>query len=559
MPIAFIFMLVGVAILMPTMFMVLSSTTTTIKGTATAEQMKAVISAAKGYITANAALIEAGSTATTPYTVQLSTLVQQGYLPNGFMGYSNTGACTIGTGCYNPYGQSWVVQILQPAANNLQALVLSVNGQNITPKDMGQISSIAGAEGGVVGGSVGTLPEPCASGEICGTSAGWQIPVGSFSATPGHLAGLIEYNNNSFQSDYLYRVAVPGQPQLNTMNTNLDMGANTINNAQNVNVNQDVTIGNPGPSSGGSTASLPGQLGVNETAGQNMPSGWGGGIHTWDIYANGTFAAGENGTQGAFMNDSNGGMYNGGQVAVYSPNSANYAYMYAQNGNTAIVTNGEVLSQSGSNYAYMNAINNNTSGSPEILTNGIIDATNGVGVGNYFSTYNGNWWADNTGNSSQAGNSSVSGQVSAGNIYISGSTGTNDPSGGNSGYLGFEDNPNVVVNGPCGDSIGEPAAALASDAQGQILSCYGGHWQALGGNSAPLQMYSADLHSGQTFPGQWQFCAVTDGFSAWVNIYPIAGPYSNGTYTWGAGSGRDNYATVFTCYNLPGVYVSSNP
>lgn len=81
----------------------------------------------------------------------------------------------------------------------------------------------------------------------------------------------------------------------------------------------------------------------------------------------------------------------------------------------------------------------------------------------------------------------------------------------------------------------------------------------MGGNNAPLQMYSDDLPSGQVFPGQWQFCAANIGFDAWVGISPIAGPYSNGTYVWGTYGGRDGYATDFSCYNLPGVYVPSNP
>jgi hypothetical protein len=43
------------------------------------------------------------------------------------------------------------------------------------------------------------------------------------------IAGFYEDGNNI--SDYLYRKAVPGHPELNTMSTALNMGAKDINNA----------------------------------------------------------------------------------------------------------------------------------------------------------------------------------------------------------------------------------------------------------------------------------------------------------------------------------------
>lgn len=43
----------------------------------------------------------------------------------------------------------------------------------------------------------------------------------------------------------------------------------------------------------------------------SMPSGWGGGIHTWDLYANGTVGAGKNGNVAAYMS-SNGQIYAAG-------------------------------------------------------------------------------------------------------------------------------------------------------------------------------------------------------------------------------------------------------
>jgi hypothetical protein len=49
--------------------------------------------------------------------------------------------------------------------------------------------------------------------------------------------------------------------------------------------------------------SVKNRLFVNRSAEDKYPSGWGGGIHAWDVYANGTVAAGQNGQVAASMNN----------------------------------------------------------------------------------------------------------------------------------------------------------------------------------------------------------------------------------------------------------------
>ncbi|MEY2341434.1 shufflon system plasmid conjugative transfer pilus tip adhesin PilV [Acidithiobacillus sp. IBUN Pt1247-S3] len=507
-PIAFLFMVIAAAGLTPLLYYAISSQGQQEMATAAAMQMARVDTAAQAYITANAAAVAAASTATAPAIITVPMLINTGYLPNGFN--SN-----------NPYGQVWQVQVLQPQPNQLQALVVSIGGQNVDAKQAGQAAMAAGASGGVIGGGTGKFAVPgCNGGTACGVYAGWQVSTSGYqNVAPGHLAALIEYSNGQLQSDYLYRTAVPGQPQLNTMQTNLDMGANDINNAQNVNVNQDVTLGNPGAATGGSPASNPGQLGVDEPAGQGFPSDWGGGIHTWDLYANGTLAAGENGSQGAYMNDDSGGFGSGGESVVSSPNGANYAYMNANNGGSSVVTNGTVQG-------------------------GYVNSTGNVNAQNTLTVNGGNaWWANNAGDSSQAGNADVNGQVQAGYDVTLGTAGGDANIGWGCGQYG--------------------AIAANANGSGQILACQGGTWQAMGGsNGQPLQMYSQDLFAGQTMPGYWQFCASTSSFLSETAIMPSSGPYSNGTYIWSTfanSGGQVTYASIYTCYNLPGVYIPSNP
>lgn len=235
--------------------------------------------------------------------------------------------------------------------------------------------------------------------------------------------------------------------------------------------------------------------------------------------------------------------------------------MQANNGGSSIGTNGTV--QCG----YVNST-------------GDVNAQYNSTASNAFSMDNGSWWANNTGDSSQTGNayvggqvtaqnlyaynetssqtfsayqsgssywdafsngdsnqtgnSFVSGQVSAGNIYLSGSTGTNNPSGGSSGYLGFENNPNVSLGGACGAAIGEPGTALAADAQGQILKCYGGTWQAMGGGGFTQAVgYQTSPDNSGAF-GWFKVC-VNDGFYGWgenADVYPAYGPNAQGQYYW---------------------------
>ena len=500
-PIAFLFMIIAAAGLTPLLYAAISSQGQQEQATVAAMQMARIDKAAQGYITANAAAVEAASTATTPAIITVPMLVNTGYLPNGF-------------NANNPYGQIWEVQVLQPAANQLQALVVSQGGQTVDAKQAGMVAQEAGSTGGVIGGGTGKFAVPgCNAGAACGVYAGWDVSTNGYqNVAPGHLAALIEYSNGQLQSDYLYRTAVPGQPQLNTMQTNLNMGANNINNAQNVNVNQNVEAGPAGQCVPDADNHCTGEIEAAGTTEADFPAGWLGGMTTRDLKAEDSIAAGPPGQVQAYMTDYGSGTKDsGGQVLVTDPSDGGYA-----------------------------AMNSTSTGSlPEIYTNGIVDAGNGFGAGNYYAMYNGSWWANNAGDSSQSGNAYVGGQVTANYDATLGTA-------GGSANIGWGCSPNGAI-------------AANANGSGQVLACQGGSWQAMGGNNTPLQMYSEDLPSGQIFPGQWQFCAVTDGFDAWVDIYPIAGPYLNGTYTWGTGAGHNGDATIFTCYNLPGVYVPSNP
>ena len=65
-----------------------------------------------------------------------------------------------------------------------------------------------------------------------GAYGAWEAPLADMglAATPGHLGSISTLSASDLEQDYLYRVAVPGRPELNAMQTSLDMSGHSINN-----------------------------------------------------------------------------------------------------------------------------------------------------------------------------------------------------------------------------------------------------------------------------------------------------------------------------------------
>lgn len=213
MPIAILFGLVVMAILLPTLMTATQQNSTIILGTVASQQLKQLTSAAQQYIQANFSAVLGASSTTTPATITVPMLIATGFLPQGFQ-------------ALNPYGQTWQVEALQAPAGQIQALVMSTGGTPVPTRDAARITAQAGAEGGIVGGGTGNLASPtCAAGQACGAFGGWKVATNGYTGLgPGSLLGLLAFNSaGQLNQQYLYRVAVPGQPQLNAMQTDLSM------------------------------------------------------------------------------------------------------------------------------------------------------------------------------------------------------------------------------------------------------------------------------------------------------------------------------------------------
>lgn len=184
----------------------------------TAQYVTMVGNAAQAYIKDNYAALAAAATAAVPAVVTVPMLVSTNYLTTGFSSTNNQ-------------NQTACVLVLQPTANNLQALVITEGGNTIDDLTLGQIAATVGAAGGGIYSTATTT--------VKGAMGGWSFAVGNYanSAThcdgsagaavlaAGHPMEAIWFNNGSLATAYLYRNSVAGHPELNTMNTPLIMSS----------------------------------------------------------------------------------------------------------------------------------------------------------------------------------------------------------------------------------------------------------------------------------------------------------------------------------------------
>jgi len=203
---------------------------TNVQTAAAASQMLVFDKAALQFVQDEAATLVAQATATVPVSVTPAMLVNGGYLPAGFS-------------ATNVFGQTWLLQVLQPTPNNLQALVTSQGGRAITDtRQLVQIAAQTGAQGGFVpyAGQNGDATMVPANGY--GAFGSWKFPLANFTNPgSGHLASLLAFSGTQANNSYLYRVQVPGHPELNQMQTALDMGGNDITGAGKVTANTSLT------------------------------------------------------------------------------------------------------------------------------------------------------------------------------------------------------------------------------------------------------------------------------------------------------------------------------
>lgn len=187
-----------------------------------ANHMLTVSTAARKYVNRHQDTLLAQSSVNSGPTVGITALIDEGFLPDGFQGR-------------NPWLQDYQIHVRQPYPGSLQAIVLTTGGRNNAPDKFVNVT-VPGAAA-LMGGAGGFVPSGVLPGQhenmLVGAGNGWSLDlasVGIASPGAGHLGAVSSYDSSALGQDFLYRVAVPGQPELNAMQTALDMSDNAIRN-----------------------------------------------------------------------------------------------------------------------------------------------------------------------------------------------------------------------------------------------------------------------------------------------------------------------------------------
>ena len=131
----------------------------------------------------------------------------------------------------NIWGQTLALKVrrasVDPKAVQLEGLVIGEGGRSVTHELGREISQSIGAEGGYTvsaGDYCGSRRVNMAT--LCGTRGVWQRPIADFGQVvpTGYIASALFFKDGMAVNDYLYRHRVPGKPELNTMQTYLQMG-----------------------------------------------------------------------------------------------------------------------------------------------------------------------------------------------------------------------------------------------------------------------------------------------------------------------------------------------
>lgn len=213
--------------LLPTIASQINEGLTYLKKRNAADHLKTVNAAVGEYIRLNHVRLLQNCTASKGETVTIKDLKDDDLLPDGFAER-------------NVWYQEYKIYIRQPKDKELQGIVLTdSNGKtNYDNKFVNTIIPSTATFLGGAGGFVpsGNLPNQSAN-SILGSYGMWEFDltkIGIPSPGAGHLAALATFGSSELGLDFLYRVAVPGEPELNAMQTNLDMTDYDINNLRSI-------------------------------------------------------------------------------------------------------------------------------------------------------------------------------------------------------------------------------------------------------------------------------------------------------------------------------------
>lgn len=193
------------------------------KGQQAALYQSQIAAAARKYLAASYAQLVTDTASGSTLAIPVSTLQAGGFLSSGFSSV-------------NPYGQTPCVLVRRHSSGvpptTFDGLVVNLGGTKILDKNIPAVAMGAGPESGYIN----TMSPTIAQG------ASWQIDTTPYrgiscsgmalsgTATDGgHLVSALFYDGpGQLSTDFVYRDAVPGHPELNQLNTPLLMAQNAL-------------------------------------------------------------------------------------------------------------------------------------------------------------------------------------------------------------------------------------------------------------------------------------------------------------------------------------------
>lgn len=243
-----------------------------LRASATAGQFNKIAEAANNFILANYYSLEGAGGG----VISIQELKDDGYLAP----YINP---------VNPYGGTWEVYVVLEGPTSLQGILTTSGGMTLNQSQLGTV--IAQTHG--VGGEVPPFDLTVSgSGDVAyGAYNGWELNLPpNINPGFGHIVGLLNYENGALlNNDYLYRSAIPNHKELNTMQTDIEMGGNGIKNFSILQSSYNAS----GNCSLDSSGHCVGEIMAAGTLEGDLPSNWQGGVVTRDMYSkDGTIAVG---------------------------------------------------------------------------------------------------------------------------------------------------------------------------------------------------------------------------------------------------------------------------
>ena len=202
-----------------------------------ADQLRQVNDASDAYIKRHFDTLLSSTTPSSGPQITIDQLVNVGLLPEGFRNS-------------NIWGQSYEIYVRKPHENTLNSITITRGGREHKEGDSFATLTVPGAalRLGGAGGFVptGALPGQ-QDGTLHGAAGGFILDLAALGITspgPGHLGAYSAFDEYDLGTDYLYRGEVPGHPEYNQMQTELDMTGHGIENVGSVQyVSRTVTDG----------------------------------------------------------------------------------------------------------------------------------------------------------------------------------------------------------------------------------------------------------------------------------------------------------------------------